>query len=68
MWKSTLPTQSSVHLGYGGEDDDDEDDFSEGVYTMEEVAKHNKKGGAWVFLNGRVLNVSNFWSLHPDFR
>ena len=32
-------------LGDGGEDDDDEeDDSSEGGYTMEEVAKHNKKG------------------------
>ena len=31
-------------LGDGGEDDDEEDDFPEGGYTMEEVAKHNKKG------------------------
>ena len=42
-------------LGDGKEEDDDEeDDFSEGGYTMEEVAKHNKKGDV---LNGRVLNV-----------
>ena len=32
---------------------------------MEEVAKHNKKGDAWVFLNERVLNVSDFWSQQP---
>ena len=53
-------------LGDGGEDDDDEeDDSSEGARTMEEVAKHNKKGDVWVVLNGGVLNVSNFLSRHP---
>ena len=52
-------------LGDGGEDDDDEvDDSSEGAHTMEEVAKHNKKGDVWVFLNGRVLNVSSVLSRH----
>ena len=40
-------------------------DSSEGGYTMEEVAKHNKKGDLWVVLNGCVLNVSNLLSLHP---
>merc|ERR1712012_791200 len=34
-------------------------------YTMEEVAKHTKKGDVWVVLHGRVLNVSNFLSQHP---
>ena len=34
-------------------------------YTMEEVAKHTKKGDVWVVLHGRVLNVSNFFSQHP---
>merc|ERR1712136_679004 len=53
-------------LGDGGEEDnDEEDDSSEGGYTMEEVAKHNKKGDVWVVLNGRVLNVSNFLLQHP---
>ena len=53
-------------LGDAGEDDDDEeDDSSEGCYTMEEVAKHNKKGDVWVVLNGRVLNFSKFLSQHP---
>ena len=52
-------------LGDGGEDDDDEvDDSSEGAYTMEDFAKHYKKGDVWVFLNGRVLNVSNVLSRH----
>merc|ERR1719284_353827 len=36
-----------------------------GGYTMEEVAKHTKKGDVWVVLHGRVLNVSNFLSQHP---
>ena len=34
-------------------------------HTVEEVAEHNKKGDVWVFLNGRILNVSNLMSLHP---
>ena len=34
-------------------------------YTMEEVAKHTKKGDVWVVLHGRVLYVSNFFSQHP---
>ena len=38
--------------------DDEEDDSSEGCYTMEKVAKPNKKGDVWVVLKVRVLNVS----------
>ena len=34
-------------------------------HTVEEVAKHNKKGDLWVVLDGRILNVSNLLSLHP---
>ena len=53
-------------LGDGGEEDDDEaDDSSEGGYTMDEVAKHNKKGDVWVVLNGLFSNVSIF--LLQDF-
>ena len=68
MWlKITLTTQFGIGtLGDGGEDEDDEDDdSSEGGHTVEEVAKHNKKGDVWVVLNGRILNVSNFLSVHP---
>merc|ERR1719393_492705 len=36
-----------------------------GGYTMEEVAKHNKKGDCWVVVSGEVLNVNNFLSQHP---
>merc|ERR1712054_615209 len=36
-----------------------------GGYTLEEVAKHNKKGDCWVVVNGQVLNVTNFLKDHP---
>merc|ERR1719281_2138055 len=36
-----------------------------GGYTLEEVAKHNKKGDCWVVVAGEVLNVNNFLSQHP---
>jgi cytochrome b involved in lipid metabolism len=36
-----------------------------GGLTMEEVAKHNKKGDCWVVLGGKVLNVSKFLPDHP---
>merc|ERR1712013_632581 len=32
---------------------------------LKEVAKHTVKGDCWVVVAGRVLNVSNFLSLHP---
>ena len=34
-------------------------------YSVEEVAKHAKKGDVWVVAHGRVVNVSNFLSQHP---
>merc|ERR1719235_2169629 len=33
--------------------------------SMEEVAKHNKKGDCWVILNDIVLNVTDFLKDHP---
>jgi len=33
--------------------------------SMEEIAKHNKKGDCWVILNDTVLNVSDFLKDHP---
>ena len=38
-------------LGDGGEEDDVDVDSSGGGDTMEEVTKHNKKGGVWVVLS-----------------
>ena len=34
--------------------------------TLEEVATHSKKCDVWLFVHGRVLDVSNFLSQHPD--
>ncbi|KAG8863347.1 hypothetical protein FRB96_008839 [Tulasnella sp. 330] len=36
-----------------------------GQYTMEEVAKHNKKDDCWVVVNGEVLDVTAFLPEHP---
>nr|ODN93807.1 fumarate reductase [Cryptococcus depauperatus CBS 7855] len=35
------------------------------VYTLEEVAKHNKQGDCWVIIGGQVLDVTNFLEDHP---
>ncbi|KIY43297.1 Flavocytochrome c [Fistulina hepatica ATCC 64428] len=34
-------------------------------YTMEEVAKHNKKDDVWVVVNGQVLDATEFLPDHP---
>eukprot|EP00928_Gymnodinium_smaydae_P038749 TRINITY_DN2664_c0_g3_i3.p1 TRINITY_DN2664_c0_g3~~TRINITY_DN2664_c0_g3_i3.p1 ORF type:complete len:1003 (+),score=297.36 TRINITY_DN2664_c0_g3_i3:444-3011(+) len=36
-----------------------------GFADMEEVAKHNKEGDAWVVINGQVINVTQFIAVHP---
>ena len=53
-------TTSTLSEG-GGCDDDEEDDSSEGVHTMEQVAKHNKKGDVWM-----VFERSCLLFLEPD--
>lgn len=35
------------------------------TYTLAEVAKHNTDGDAWVVVNGKVLDVTNFVDDHP---
>ena len=68
--KKYAPDEVIGTLGDGGEDEDDEeDDSSEGGHTMEEVAKHNKKGDVWVILNGRPLVLASWRRVgDPDFR
>jgi cytochrome b involved in lipid metabolism len=34
-------------------------------YTIEEVAKHNKKTDAWIAINGKVANVTKWIPKHP---
>lgn len=36
-----------------------------GLYTMAEVAKHNKKDDVWVVVDGQVLDVTTFLPDHP---
>mmetsp|Transcript_17487 Transcript_17487/g.43529 ORF Transcript_17487/g.43529 Transcript_17487/m.43529 type:complete len:494 (+) Transcript_17487:340-1821(+) len=35
------------------------------AYSLDEVAKHNKEGDAWVTIQGDVLNVTDFIYEHP---
>ena len=52
-------------LGDGGEGDDEEDDFSGGGCTMEEVVKYTRKHDVWVVLGLLVpaswRRVGNRW-------
>lgn len=35
------------------------------VFSVEEVAKHNKKDDCWVIVDGKVLDVTSFLPDHP---
>ena len=34
-------------------------------YTLEEVAKHNKKSDAWIVIHNKVADVTKWIPLHP---
>jgi len=38
------------------------------LYSLEEVAKHNKDDDCWVVVNGKVLDVTKFLDDHPGGR
>eukprot|EP01117_Protostelium_nocturnum_P014443 TRINITY_DN5492_c0_g1_i3.p1 TRINITY_DN5492_c0_g1~~TRINITY_DN5492_c0_g1_i3.p1 ORF type:complete len:142 (+),score=56.82 TRINITY_DN5492_c0_g1_i3:76-501(+) len=35
------------------------------LVSMAEVAKHNRKGDAWIVYNGKAYDVTNFMENHP---
>ena len=34
-------------------------------YTLDEVAKHNKKTDAWIVISGKVANITKWIPKHP---
>ncbi len=34
-------------------------------YTLDDVAKHNKKTDAWIAINGKVANITKWIPKHP---
>ena len=35
-------------------------------YTLEEIARHNRREDCWMVINGKVYDVTNFISQHPS--
>ena len=40
-------------------------DKKKNEYTLEEVAKHNKKNDAWIVINNKVANITEWIPKHP---
>lgn len=43
----------------------DLDPGSQRLYTLEDVAKHNKDGDLWVVINGKVFDLTTYMDTHP---
>uniref|UniRef100_A0A146LJV0 Putative fumarate reductase n=1 Tax=Lygus hesperus TaxID=30085 RepID=A0A146LJV0_LYGHE len=48
-----------------GEKDTSHSEVKRHVFTLSDVAKHNREDDCWVVVNGEVLNVSSFLNEHP---
>jgi cytochrome b involved in lipid metabolism len=74
---ANIPSQAATHTvpkdGAGGSDPGavekpaakKEFSIPEKEYTMEEVAKHNRKEDVWVVVKGLVMDLSGFLEDHP---
>ncbi|KAJ5649148.1 uncharacterized protein N7484_002871 [Penicillium longicatenatum] len=38
---------------------------SQHLYTLEDVANHNKDGDLWVIINGKVFDMTTYMDTHP---
>jgi cytochrome b involved in lipid metabolism len=48
-----------------GRASDEVEEKMKGPFTMEEVAKHNREGDAWIVVEGRVFDVTKYIDEHP---
>lgn len=43
----------------------DLDSESQRLYTLKDVAEHNKDGDLWVVINGKVFDLTTYMDTHP---
>jgi predicted heme/steroid binding protein len=63
--KSTAPSVDAASANEPTRDNNSAAESNNNQFSIEEVAKHNKKGDVWVIVNGEVLDVTNFLPDHP---
>jgi len=67
---TTSASPSAAPVTEGKKSEKESNDFSsfkvpEKEYTLEEIAKHNKKDDLWIAVKGVVLDVTNWLDEHP---